>query len=78
MLTTSSQKNFRKKLTAGLSLTAALTLPFLITGCGEGNTSLATDDQTPDPVVLDIPIAYIQVPSVNAEDEKPARRSRSR
>ena len=43
---------------------AAAGLLSLLPGCGGGGgTSLATDSQSPDPVVLDIPIAYVKRPA---------------
>ncbi len=54
-----------------LGFFTGLLLPCLfLAGCGGGGggTSLSADDESPDPVVLDIPIAYIKRPVVTDDD----------
>jgi hypothetical protein len=44
-------------------ITSLLLIPLLIScGGGSGGTSIAANNESPDPVVLDIPIAYIKRP----------------
>jgi hypothetical protein len=49
------------RVRVALSRTAALTAAALLAGCGGGGVGIG-DGQGPDPVVLDVPIAYVQRP----------------
>lgn len=53
----------------GLMLTATLLLAGCGGGGGGGGVSFATDEESPDPVVLDIPIAYIKRPIPAPDNE---------
>ncbi len=52
-----------------LHFVAASGLALLLSACGGGGgTSVATEDDAPDPVVVDVPIAYIKRPAPEPEN----------
>jgi len=50
---------------------AWLSICVLLSACGGGGTSTANSGQKPDPVAVDLPIAYIKRPIPVDEDKKP-------
>ncbi len=68
LATRPSQKNSTMIRSTSWALSACLLLSLI--GCGGGGgTSLTSADESPDPVVLDIPIAYIKRPTPTADEE---------